>query len=228
MKPKFFFPFIIILFFLLAIWLHHSSHQITISGEASTEVASSNLTTAIKTQAAPKTQLEKNGENTFNLMTQSDKSDLEKEWEKTSKDQSAQARLEELAQRRGISMEVLTQQMLVEWSNTIGKMFEQMNRPIEFYGKVVDQNNEPIGGADVHLSCIIYPEDYFATNFLTDSQGLFAVRNLNGVALNILVAKEGYQEIQGTNQNQFAYYSSTGFRPDLQSPVVFHLQKKAD
>ncbi len=112
-------------------------------------------------------------------------------------------------------------QMENETSNTV-------NRTIEFYGKAVDENGVPLSGANVYFGCIIYPENHFATNVLTDAQGMFSFGSVMGAILNVQVSKTGYEEVQGTNQNRFTYYSPTGggFTPDSNNPVIFHLRKK--
>jgi hypothetical protein len=139
-----------------------------------------------------------------------------------------QERLEELARRKGVPLNVLTQQALAQWSNAMSGAAQEMNRPIDFYGKAVDEKGEPLNGANVRFGCLVFPENHFTTNAVTDTQGNFALTGVTGVALNVRVNKEDYEEVQGTNQNSFAYYSPTGagFYPDPRNPVVFHLRKK--
>ena len=83
-------------------------------------------------------------------------------------------------------------------------------------GKAADEKGEPLSGASVRFGCLVFPEDHFTTNAVTDTQGNFALPGVTGVALNVRVNKEGYEEVQGTKQNSFAYYSPTGagFYPD--------------
>jgi hypothetical protein len=152
---------------------------------------------------------------------------LENDFESTSANQNLQERMAELARQRGVSLNVLTQEMLIQASNMVQEIRQTVNRPIEFYGKVIDENGQPIKSASVALGCVIYPEDQFKTNILTDSSGLFAVNSLTGAALFVTVSMEGY--VQGTNQNRFEYYSIPGFdgfRPDPFNPIVFHLLKQ--
>jgi hypothetical protein len=140
-----------------------------------------------------------------------------------------QERLEQLERRRGVPLNVLTQQALAQWSNAMSEAGQEMNRPIDFYGKVVDERDEPLSGANVRFGCVVFPEKHFTTNAITDKHGTFALTGVTGVVLNVIVSKEGYEEIQGTNQNSFAYYAPTGagFTPDPNNPVFFHLRKKA-
>jgi len=111
----------------------------------------------------------------------------------------------------------------------VQEMRQTVNRPIEFYGKVVDENGLPVQGATVEFSCVVYPEDEFRTNTLTGANGMFALNNVTGAVMFVHANKDGYEEMKGTNQNRFEYYSIPGFegfRSDPYNPVVFHLQKK--
>ena len=139
-----------------------------------------------------------------------------------------QERLEELARRKGVPLNVLTQQALAQWSNAMSEAGQEMNRPIDFYGKAVDEKGEPLSGANVRFGCVVFPEKHFTTNAVTDVQGMFALTGVTGAVLNVRVNKEGYEEVQGTNQNSFAYYSptGTGFYPDPNNPIIFQLRKK--
>ncbi len=139
-----------------------------------------------------------------------------------------QERLEELVRSRGVPLNVLTQQALAQWSNAMSGAAQEMNRPIDFYGKAIDEKGEPLSGANVRFSCLAFPEKLLATNAVTDAQGMFALTGLTGAALNVRVSKEGFEELQGTNQNSFSYYSptATAFYPDPNNPVIFHLRRK--
>lgn len=139
-----------------------------------------------------------------------------------------QERLEELARRRGVPLNVLTQQALAQWSNAMSGAAQDMNRPIEFYGKAVDEKGDPLSGATVRFGCVVFPENHFTTNAVTDAQGMFSLTGVTGAVLNVRMSKEGYEEVQGTNQSSFAYYSlgGTGFYPDPNNPVIFYLRKK--
>jgi len=160
-----------------------------------------------------------------------EKPSLAKEFESIPATLSLQERLEELARRRGVSLNVITQEMLMQASNMVQEVSQTVNRPIEFYGKVVDESGTPLQRASVTADCLVYPEDHLTTNILTDTRGLFSLNNLTGATLFVQVSKEGYEEVKGTNQNKFDYYSLPGFepsRPDPNSPVTFHLRKNGE
>src|SRR5689334_3012629 len=60
------------------------------------------------------------------------------------KNMTAQERLQELAQWRGVSLTDLTQQLVAEFSNGFS---QGLNGPIEFYGRAVDESGSGVGGA---------------------------------------------------------------------------------
>jgi len=135
-----------------------------------------------------------------------------------------QERLEELARRRGVPLNVLTQQALAHWSNVFS---QELNRPMEFYGKAVDESGVPLNGVTATISCVVFPENQFITNIPTGANGLFALHGVTGQALAASVTKQGYEEVRGNNEHFFTYYgAASGFMPDSNNPIIFHLRKK--
>jgi hypothetical protein len=112
---------------------------------------------------------------------------------------------------------------------------QQIHRPIAFYGRVVDQNGQPVEGANVSFSYnrFIPPEDSFGTNSVSDRNGMFSLSGVMGSSLSVHVGKEGYSPIGSANQNHFNYMADhtelsgyEPFSPDAGNPVIFHLRKK--
>ena len=80
----------------------------------------------------------------------------------------------------------------------------QMNRPIDFYGQIIDQNNQPL--IDVKVKC---ETSYFGESVLpglmphhkkiertTDTNGRFSIESENGLAMDIKIdAQRGYEFI---------------------------------
>ena len=67
------------------------------------------------------------------------------------------------------------------------------NTPINFWGKVVDQNGNPVDGADVKFSAndkYWEPSSKYTTK--SDYNGLFSITNIKGINLSIDVEKKGY------------------------------------
>jgi hypothetical protein len=107
---------------------------------------------------------------------------------------------------------------------------QNVQPPIAFYGKVVDENQRPVEGASVEfLWTHIHPEADFKTNTLSDADGRFSLTKVNGFGLDVHVSKPGYYAVKSANQDSFDYISLPGyqpFHPDPQHPIVFHLRRK--
>jgi hypothetical protein len=108
------------------------------------------------------------------------------------------------------------------WSN-------QVQRPIEFYGKVVDENAQPVSGVGIAFGCSQHlTEQYFETSTISGYDGLFSISGLTGSTLSVRVGKNGYYAIK-SNPTRFDYMNilNTGsFQPNHNNPVIFHLRKK--
>jgi len=99
--------------------------------------------------------------------------------------------------------------------------------PIDFFGKVVDDSNEPIASADIHFGWNTINENGIISDVTLDSSsdksGLFELRDKKGDPLSVSVSKQGYYPRSGT----FWYSPDRGpFRPDENDPYIFHLHKK--
>lgn len=119
---------------------------------------------------------------------------------------------------------------LTDLSNAVQRWSEQVHRPIEFYGKVVDENDKPVEGAGIAFSWTYYhPEGSFATNTLSNGNGRFALKGVVGADLSVYVGKLGYYPVRSRNQDNFSYISLPGdqpFSPNPNDPIVFHLRKR--
>jgi hypothetical protein len=121
-------------------------------------------------------------------------------------------------QERERQMEKMHEQVQNEWRT-----------PIEFYGKVLDESNNPVMGAEVNFSVNDLSAE--GTSFyhkVSDGNGLFSLTGITGKAMTANVSKEGYYayaphglafNYAGENQN---------FVPDAGNPVVFRLRKKGE
>lgn len=107
------------------------------------------------------------------------------------------------------------------------KGLDEWRTPIEFYGKVVDENTNVVAGASVHFVWTdLSPKGNSEKDTTSDQNGLFFLSNTNGKNLIVQVSKDGYYSYQpfgaafnyaGENQN---------FSPDASNPVLFRLKKK--
>ena len=104
--------------------------------------------------------------------------------------------------------------------------------PIVFFGKVLDQFDHPVPGADVKCYANDNPlksgSRYFRT---TDQEGLFSISGAVGISLAVEVSKRGYLVITPsdsvvTSSGLFEYAVGTNTHvPNRQHPVVFRLHK---
>jgi len=101
---------------------------------------------------------------------------------------------------------------------------------IEFYGKVVDEKEQPISDASVEFIWTdLSRQGTSKQNTKSDADGLFDLRGVIGKNLRVKIAKEGY-EISRT-QNRFGFEYATFadeqyYEPDPDKPVLFHFRKK--
>jgi hypothetical protein len=107
------------------------------------------------------------------------------------------------------------------------KGLNEWRTPIEFFGKVTDENNNTIAGADVDFVWTdLSAQGSSEKHSTSDVNGFFSLRGVNGKHLVVRVSKPGYYAFQpfgasfpyaGENQN---------FVPSAADPVVFRLKKK--
>ena len=100
--------------------------------------------------------------------------------------------------------------------------------PIEFYGKVVDENSNAVAGVNIHFSWYDIPakDGERTADTQSDSEGLFSLQGKHGPSLTVGFSKEGYYSSQ-RGEMSFNYVMGTDIiSPDPQNPVVFNLRKK--
>ena len=108
------------------------------------------------------------------------------------------------------------------------------HQPIEFYGKAIDQNDEPLADATV-MGHVQINDGYRQTlekyETTTDSNGMFEFRGFSGRDLGIAVSKPGYQrESEHTANSYFKYslmFREKVHHPDPSNPVIFKMWKLA-
>jgi hypothetical protein len=102
-------------------------------------------------------------------------------------------------------------------------------QPINFYGRVVDENNAVVVGASVHFEWTdISPTGTSEANTVSDENGLFSLTSRHGKRLIVDVSKNGYYSSGNARGGAFEYANPFDglFHPDPMNPVVFHLRKK--
>ncbi len=120
------------------------------------------------------------------------------------------------------------EQRLKEKADAQERGLNEWRTPIEFYGKVVDENGNPVEGAQIEFSCTdLSPagNSYYRTT--SDADGLFSLNNVQGKLLVVRsIVKDGYY-VSKQNRNNFFYAGENeNFIPEFGNPVVFHLRKK--
>lgn len=114
---------------------------------------------------------------------------------------------------------------------------QQSNRPIQFYGKVIDQDENPIPGVKVTLGVRTAKEpiaglvgDVFDYPVVTtDTRGLFSITDAKGALLTIKsLEKTGYEASIKTVNKSYWYWRdpSQVFTPNPDAPEVFRMWKK--
>lgn len=102
---------------------------------------------------------------------------------------------------------------------------------IDFYGKVIDQDNKPVENAAVSMSWTdISAEGTSKQTILTNRDGRFALTGQRGKNLGVdAIRKESYDMVlKGARLNfeYAAFFNPAYHHPDPQKPVIFRLRKK--
>ncbi|MDE3100300.1 MAG: carboxypeptidase regulatory-like domain-containing protein [Verrucomicrobiota bacterium] len=102
-------------------------------------------------------------------------------------------------------------------------------QPINFWGRVLDESNNPVTGASVHFMW----NDLSATGTSeadteSDRNGFFSLTGKKGKRLYVTVAKNGYYTSSDSRGRAFEYANPFDgrFTPDPNNPVIFHLRKE--
>lgn len=105
----------------------------------------------------------------------------------------------------------------------------EWRQPINFYGRVVDESNAVVIGANVHFEWNDLSEKGTSeADAKSDSNGTFSLIDRRGKYLFITVGKEGYYSAGNSKGSGFEYANPADglFTPNPNRPVVFHLRKK--
>ena len=115
----------------------------------------------------------------------------------------------------------------------IGSIIASLNTPITFYGKVIDQNGDPVPEANVDYG-VIDRFDADGSNYTgkADEKGGISKSGIHGAVLTVGIWKKGYYNIHSKSDMAFA----DGIGPDptrkppptKANPAVFILQKMGE
>lgn len=117
------------------------------------------------------------------------------------------------------------------------EVMNSANRPISFFGKVIDQDGNPIPDVKVTFEIrymkevgpvgIVDTFDYPAVT--TGADGRFALTGEKGSVMGVKkLEKIGYDPSEKSFRRSFAYWQDKNpYQPDSDRPEIFHMWKKA-
>jgi hypothetical protein len=106
--------------------------------------------------------------------------------------------------------------------------------PIRFYGKLIDQHDNPVPGAAVHFQWVNLQssEGIEEADTITDAEGRFSLEGKRGKNLGVRIFKDGYYDVSpDENQLNFEYANPaerTFYEPDPNDPVMFRIRTKGE
>lgn len=104
---------------------------------------------------------------------------------------------------------------------------EEWRTAIAFYGKVVDENGNPVSDAKIHFGTTdLSPSGNSSYQRTSAANGLFSISGIRGKLLTVKATKEGYSSSKRDNDSFYYAGQNVNFAPDSNSPVIFHLRKK--
>jgi len=117
-------------------------------------------------------------------------------------------------------------------------LMQKANRPIQFFGKVIDQDNNPIPEVrvtlDIRVSKELAPniiQDVFDRPVLTTgADGRFTLTDAKGALLGVhALEKAGYEPSEKAFRKSYWYWRdpSQTFHPDADRPEIFRMWKQA-
>jgi hypothetical protein len=115
-------------------------------------------------------------------------------------------------------------------ANQVRIAVEQGNVPIDFFGKVVDQDGAPLAGVQINANVraqVAVGESYITvfpkTNLASDADGFFEIQGMKGDALTLESLKKDGYEANASSSRVFNY--GRGFSSDRNAPVILKMWK---
>jgi hypothetical protein len=101
--------------------------------------------------------------------------------------------------------------------------------PIDFYGRVLDENEQPISGAQIQAQWSdISFNGASSEDKLSDERGFFSIIGKQGRGLTLRVSKGGYHTLKSQRMSfdYAAFWDANYHEPNPTKPVLFHLRTK--
>jgi len=103
---------------------------------------------------------------------------------------------------------------------------------INFYGRVIDENDRPIPAANVEFSWTDLSPGGNSTGATTSGlDGTFSLQGKSGRVLQVDVSKDGYYKVRSERLKSFDYagfWAANYYEADPVKPILFHLRKKGE
>ena len=119
------------------------------------------------------------------------------------------------------------EQRMIQWFDALlaADRDAEWKAPIEVYGLVVNQSNQPIAGATATMRWVALDGNTPARSVATDANGRFSISGIQGNGLCVDVEKEGYSSFRTARQS-FGFLCAADhnfYVPDSNNPAIFRL-----
>jgi len=119
------------------------------------------------------------------------------------------------------------EQRLKQMEEDRQKGLNEWRTPIKFYGRVIDENTNPVANADIHFVWTdLSTTGNSEKQTTSDTKGQFSLNNTTGKNLIVTVSKQGYYAYQPFGAAFNYAGQNENFVPDAANPIIFRLKKK--
>jgi len=142
-------------------------------------------------------------------------------------DEEAEVAVVESSKEKDTSMDALTREYL-EKSKAIEKY--DWKQPIEFYGKVVTVDGQPIEGVTVEYGWTSL-NGYDTRSVQSNADGSFELTGVKGKSMGVKLEKEGYDWF--SNQTQKSFEFAEPYKPEFhtakpEKPLIYYMRKRPE
>jgi hypothetical protein len=133
-----------------------------------------------------------------------------------------------LEKRMGVTPDMTPEQVkqkALDWYHSQAARLVPEQKPIEFHGRVVDENTNGIAGANIHFiwNTSSAENGTSTADTVSSTDGTFSLIGGTGSGVSVYVSKDGYYETKALNQID---YDPSGGSSSKDNPVLFHFRKK--